>query len=486
MLHYDPDRYNAERNWPKCPKLAHCSQRPDCGLGTLLAQYDHPMTHPDRTLLDWPHQVPSPALHCLVDAHFALGLELGPPAWHRQWQSQRLNALLEWLASFDWWQAWLRTKSGADSHISGLRGLPIMRREDFRALVESHEACAPAEHGSMHMHQSSGSAGVPVRFWRSELSSRISTNAYWADHLRQKRDLSTCLATITGTPGPHEGTHRVVPGEPWLHPGAQWARNAPQFTMLEHAHWLCTHSPTYLATVPATLSSMLSLIKIKSLKAPRIQQVMTSSHTVEPALRERTRRVLGASIRDRYSCEELGPIAFQCPESDNYYHVAVANVIVEIVDDGGAPLPPDTAGNVLVTGLHQWASPAVRYDLGDIATGHDHCPGCGCTVPALSQLLGRKYFLVNKGKEGLRHVRILAEHWLACAPVREHRVLRTQATRFRAEVVLDTPLSAAQHAALCSMLQRHIGEEFTFDVVQLEAIAWPPGRKRQEFVGLAP
>jgi phenylacetate-CoA ligase len=449
---------------------------------------------PTHSLLDWPHQVPVAALNCLADAHFVHGLELGPPEWWQAWQHQRLGAMLQWLAPSASWQGWLASAAGSAAGLgvapasatAALAGLPIMRRADYRALNASHAATAPPDHGPLHQHHSSGSVGVPVGFWRSELASRISINHYWADHQRQGRDLHASMAILTGAPDPHSGTHHSVPGDAWLQQGTQLARNALQFTLLEHAQWLGKVAPQYLVTTPARLSSLLSLIKIKRLPAPRIQQVLTSSHAVEPALRERTRRVLGASIRDRYSCEELGPIAFQCPQSDDYYHVAVGNVVVEIVDDAGRPVPEGTPGNVLVTGLHQWASPAARYDLGDIATGHSHCPGCGATVPALSHLLGRKYFLLYKGTGDLRHVRILAEHWLACAPVREHRVVQTGATAFRAELVLDHPLTPAESANILAMLQRLIGAECSFELAQLGAIPWPASAKRQEFVGLLP
>ena len=36
------------------------------------------------------------------------------------------------------------------------------------------------------------------------------------------------------------------------------------------------------------------------------------------------------------------------------------------------------------------------------------------------------------------------------------------------------------------MLQKLVGPEYTFELLQFDAIPWPPGRKRQEFVGLMP
>jgi hypothetical protein len=34
------------------------------------------------------------------------------------------------------------------------------------------------------------------------------------------------------------------------------------------------------------------------------------------------------------------------------------------------------------------------------------------------------------------------------------------------------------------MLKDLVGPEYTFELAQLDAIPWPRGRKRQEFVGL--
>lgn len=418
-----------------------------------------------NSLLDWPHRAPALALHFLADAEFIRALELGPADWWKNWQRQRLHDLLRWLGKDDF------------------NELPIQSRQDFRAQFEAGPAKAPPEHGALAQFQSSGSCGIPVQFWRSELATRINLSHYWTDHQRQGRDLHKTMAIITGTPGQHNNSHLDLSGEPWLHPGRQLARNSPQFTMSEHARWVCEYAPNYLVTTPATLSSILSIIEMTGLRAPKIAQVMTSSHAVEPELRVRTRRVLGASIRDRYSCEELGPIAFQCPENDDYYHVAVGNVIIEVVDACGQTAAEGTRGNVLATGLHQWATPALRYELGDIAAMHAHCPGCGASVPALSQLMGRKYFLLHSPENSFRHVRILAEHWLACAPVREHRIVQTSANSFMAEIVLDRPVTETERRALLAMLAKLIGTEFSIELIQLAAIAWP-NSKRHEFVGL--
>ena len=444
------------------------------------------MQHQNNALLSWPREVPAPVAHALVDAHFVRAMELGPAAWWQQWQTARLAELLAWLGSKDWWNTWTASRLGPSSPIEALAGLPIMAREDFRGLIASHAPEVPLEHGKLSDYSTSGSSGVPVTFWRSEMALRINNNHYWADHQRQGRDLTQRMAVISAHVNSHDGAHLVAPGELWLHPGEQMTRLISQFTIADHAVWLSGYPAAYLATRPDLLSGVLSTIEMHKIHPPILTQIMTYGQTVDPQLRQRTRQILGASIRDRYSCEEVGPLAFQCPESDDYYHCAMTNAVVEVVDPQGRHVRDGAQGNVLVTGLHQWASPAVRYDLGDMATWHARCPGCGNTAPALSGLLGRKYFLLQKPNGQWHHIRILADEWLACAPFGEYRLVQCDATTFRAEFVLVQPITEGQSKATVAMLQKLVGPEYTFELAQLEAIPWPPGRKRQEFVGLMP
>jgi len=81
-------------------------------------------------------------------------------------------------------------------------------------------------------------------------------------------------------------------------------------------------------------------------------------------------------------------------------HILAGDVIVEVVDSEGEPLPPGKRGRLLITSLHNYGMPFIRYDLGDEAalmTGT--CP-CGRTLPRLGVLVGRKtrFFVTRSGR----------------------------------------------------------------------------------------
>jgi phenylacetate-CoA ligase len=228
---------------------------------------------------------------------------------------------------------------------------------------------------------------------------------------------------------------------------------------------------------------MLDVYEQGQAAAPPIRQVLTYAETVDGNIRERARSLLGASIRDRYSCFEIGPIAFQCPHSDEHYHLASSNVIVEILDDAGRPCAPGIVGRVVVTGLHTFASPAIRYELNDLAAW---LPGCACgrRAPVLVRVLGRKRFLIRLPSGDRTLPRIAARHWIGIAPVREYRLVQVSETALHAEIVLDRPLADDERQAFVAMLQREISPELTYEIHQVERIAWGPTYKRQDVISL--
>src|SRR6185312_7578839 len=99
-------------------------------------------------------------------------------------------------------------------------------------------------------------------------------------------------------------------------------------------------------------------------------------------------QTLGIPLVDCYGCQEAGYVAIQCPEYA-HYHVQGEMSLVEVLREDGAPCRPGETGRVVITPLHSFAMPLLRYDLGDYAEVGEPCP-CGRGLPVLRQIYGRK------------------------------------------------------------------------------------------------
>jgi hypothetical protein len=430
-----------------------------------MKQNDHIANPPPLNVASpwaaWPVAADTQSITELMDSQFALGLERAGLDYIYSWQQKRLVELVDWLDTFLAWQRWI----GSDAPGRTFDTLPIQKRRDYRQMVEHMGIDSmpnlPQGHGESIKRFTAGTLGPAQALWWSARSERIARAVRVADHERHGRDLR----------------RRFVALEPGV-----------DTSPAEHAQGLVDEQPGYVVAHPEWMSRVIEAFEDGSVsQPPRIEQLSLRGAPVDEALRQRARACFGASMRDAYDCAEIGPLALQCPSGQPYHHVAVANAFVEVVRSDGSNAEEGELGRVVATGLHQFASPALRLDLEDQAAWHPVCPACGAQVPTLSHLVGRKQFLLRRPGLPPQVVRLGARHWLPCAPLVEQRLLQTGPNDLRAEVVPQRALTAAEQAAIAAMLRRELGADLQIDVVELPRIDWPGaalGRPRHAFESL--
>ncbi len=343
--------------------------------------------------MSWPNDVEGATIQRVVDAQAFLALERSGLNTIAEWQTLQLNALTQWLLEqVPWWRE--RIAAGVDAARWG--AIPILSRFELRNMVALHGAAlVPAHHGAVSGAQRNGTqtgGAAGAHYFVSALAQRLINHAFYADHQRQERNPFLPHACIADDIPLHSGEHVVSEASLTHAQGPQALRNVDLFTKAQHMRWIAQQQPTYLTVRPDWFEVAMVHAVANKQPLPEIRQLLTFGATATDSLRRKARQWLGASVRHRYTSPECGPLAFQCPGSDAYHHVAVGNVKLEVVDDAGQLLPgaSDDAtampGRVLVTALHQYATPLLRYDTGDVAALHAGCPGCGLAVPALSKL----------------------------------------------------------------------------------------------------
>ncbi len=109
--------------------------------------------------------------------------------------------------------------------------------------------------------------------------------------------------------------------------------------------------------------------------APRL--ILSSAETLTPLRRRQIEEGFGAPVYDFYAANETGVIAWQCPET-GLYHVADDHIVLELEQDGrSAPREDGARGATVVTNLHAYMMPFIRYRLHDsVVCGPSPCP-CG-------------------------------------------------------------------------------------------------------------
>jgi len=147
-------------------------------------------------------------------------------------------------------------------------------------------------------------------------------------------------------------------------------------------------NPRFLSGYPSAVYMLAGFVKSKGKPGFRPISVLTGGEQLYDHQRVLIEEVFGCRVYNVYAAWEAWAMAGECSEH-NGLHVAAEDVILEIVDDSGMPLPAGTEGRILLTNLHNYAMPFIRYEIGDRGMLSDRdCP-CGRGLPMLCKLTGR-------------------------------------------------------------------------------------------------
>jgi len=387
----------------------------------------------------------------------------------------------------DWWRTRL-SQAGYipdDSNISSFslfENIPPLLRTDLQEHFVTMRAWrSDWSDKDMFTSTTSGSTGVPVRVEKYSAAYNLIYEAMaLVDHEWHMRDARLSLAIILGEEDSlHLGWGSLLVALQGK--GAVMKRSIMNMSSLDHAAWLLENHPSYLATV-SYRASEIGEILISQGKTLPLLQIFSQSERVTPQQREICHRAFGgAKIIDRYSCEEVGWLALQCPKHD-HLHVVAGTTIIEIVDDHLRPCPVGVAGRVLVTNLHSFAMPIIRYDIGDIAEWGEECD-YGIKLPVISRLWGRKRNLIMQANGELKPMYFLGIEVAEMPVIKEYRVIQQKNKEVDFFVRADRPLTKEETSKLCSLLYK-IDTQLVVNIREVSVIDWGNGLKREEFVRL--
>ena len=157
--------------------------------------------------------------------------------------------------------------------------------------------------------------------------------------------------------------------------------------------------PKSVFSYPSALALIASYARDRGLACPPIPALCLGGERLLERQRALLREVFGSDPYVRYGSNELHEVAGQCAERAGL-HILAGDFILEVVDHEGRPLPPGTRGRLLITSLHNYGMPFIRYENGDTgALMQDVCP-CGRGLPLLSPLIGRtsEYLVFTGGR----------------------------------------------------------------------------------------
>lgn len=407
-------------------------------------------------------------------------------------QSLQLERLLRWTAT----QSPFYQKAGwADAVLADLertpdtfwevwRRIPVLTKPELRAHKELIQtASVPDDQMPLGLNYSSGSTGIAVEVRTTAVTRQIWNALTVREHFWQRRDFMKRLGAIRyRAAGDRDPAGRDLPS--WGPPPAALFRTGPaSYIHVGHginllAAWLVRFDPHYLLIYPSVAEPVLARAAEVTSRPLSLEEVRFIAEPVEPELERRLVDRYGVRVSDVYSANEVGVIAFRCENGS--LHVQSESVLVEILDERWQPCAPGETGHLVVTALHNLATPLIRYDLGDYAIQGDTCT-CGRGLPVIRQVLGRVRNLVRT-PEGRRSWPVELGKIRSVRVIQQAQFVQSAIDTIQLNFVAERPLTSAEERQAMEAIRAALDYPFKVELVRVDDIPRGPTGKFEEFV----
>jgi len=376
--------------------------------------------------------------------------------------------------------------------LDDMRRLPPMTRSELQGgFGDIQSRKLPRRTAFAGETKTSGSSGVPVRVRTTNIHNMVWAAVTLRNHVWSGVEGDWSAAGIRELAGPVALESEGVTLPTWGGVVGQAFKTGPAsalhigMDMETQAAFLCRCDPQMLLSASWNMTILSDHVRDHGIHLPGLRMLHGMGEVVTDGMRARIEGAFGVPFFDTYSCNELGYIASMCPEGHGY-HVHDEVVVLEIVDDQGAPCEPGRLGRVLVTGLTNYGMPLIRYEVGDdvIAGPDEPCP-CGRGLSRIGRIVGRsvQHALTTDGRKlSVQPMVVVIED---TGHVRQFQIVQHSRMHVEVQIVPDEGFGAEQRDGIESGVRSYLGDALRVTFSIRDAIPLTASGKHKTFVGKA-
>lgn len=377
------------------------------------------------------------------------------------------------------------TKKGLLLSKETFLSLPTVTRTEIQSagkLLISNDL--PVQHGKMNDVSTSGSTGKTVNLKGTNITALFWQVNTLRDHLWHKRDFSKTLAVIRCFD--KKSSSQVKTMSNWgsatevvTQTGKAYAldiRNSidVQFDFIQEK------KPDYLLTYPSNALALAEYCCSQQMTFSPLLELRTFGETLSDSTRLYCETAFNTKVVDLYSCQEAGYIALQCPEN-KHYHIQSESVFVEILNDENLHCLPGEIGRVVISSLNNFATPLIRYEIGDFAEVGSRC-SCGRGQLVLKKILGRARNLLSY-PDGRKNWPVFGvKQFDTIVKIKQFQFIQKTTQDLIMKLVVDNPLTGEQEDRLRTHILQSLGYGFKLDFQYQEEIKRSSSGKFEDFI----
>ncbi|HYE69980.1 MAG TPA: AMP-binding protein [Aquabacterium sp.] len=386
----------------------------------------------------------------------------------------RLKALLTSAAEGTSYYRELFRRSGFDP--AGVRSVEDLRQLPFltKSLIRQNtDGMKHAQANGLARFNTGGSSGEPLIFYIGNERVSHDVAAKWRATRWWDVDIGDPETVVWGSPIELGAQDRVR----LLRDRVLRTRLLPAFEMSDakldgFVAAIRTQRPRMLFGYPSALTHIARHAEKRGIAMNDlgVKVAFVTSERLYDDQRATISRIFGCKVANGYGGRDAGFIAHECPSGS--MHLTAEDLIVEIVDREGAPVPEGTPGEIVVTHLATRDFPFIRYRTGDVAVldTHTRC-ACGRTLPRLAEIQGRTTDFVVAADGTVMHGLALVYVVRDLPGVQAFKIIQETLQRTTVQLVTELPFTPERQAQIVQGFKRRLGASVEVCVELVDRIA---------------
>jgi len=365
--------------------------------------------------------------------------------------------------------------------------VPVLERQEAVALGDELVSTdVPDDHLPLGKACTSGSTGRPyclkITSFHNSMWECVTARYHRWHEFDHRNHLAAIRPFAAGTATMPKGELRDEWGLTALRP-----QSPGEFHLLnintpveQQIAWLREVKPDYLQSFPSNLRAIALGIKSDGGEPLQLAGILSYGEMLSDDTRDVITEGLGANAKDCYSTIECGYLALQSPVSNNYL-VQSETSLVEILNEKDLPCKQGEIGRVVVTPLHNYAQPLVRYAIGDHAVVGTQDKS-GLPFQVLSKIYGRSRNLFRLSGGRLVQPDFKTPTFQKFLNPKQWQVAQTGPAALEIRIVPGDDPSQMDTDGMSAYVRRLLGDDLTISYKLVSQLKNPRTGKHEDYI----
>lgn len=265
--------------------------------------------------------------------------------------------------------------------VNDLKKVPFTTKEELRMQPLEARTSKNLDLSKCLVTETSGSTGIPLKIVYDSAADEFSKAVNLRSHIENGLKVRSKWAVF---------------GDPHHYQKPRWFQKLRIYSPVKVSVFepidkqidiLTKFKPEVLDGYTSSIRLLAEAIDKNDIKGINPKTVFGTSELLDPETRKYINSVFDVEMVDNFGCVELNRTAWECKEHAGY-HIDADSVIMEFIENE-ENISPGERGEIVYTGLYNYAMPLIRYKIEDVGIPSDELCPCGRGLPLMKLIEGR-------------------------------------------------------------------------------------------------